>query len=165
MATKLKPTTVSSSVPSAEGFQFGIAVAEWNREVTEQLLAGAVEQLKAAGCYEEDILIKWVPGAYELSLAAQFFCEHTDVDAVVALGCIIKGDTPHFDFIAMGVTQGINQVALEYNTPVAFGVLTTNDLQQAVDRSGGKLGNKGAEAAETALRMVVLKEEFQEEEA
>ena len=142
-------------LPSAEDMRFGIVVAEWNREVTEALLEGAVRTLRAAGCPDMNIQIKYVPGTFELSLGAQFFAEYTDVDAVIALGCVIQGDTRHFDFICQGVTQGITQLQIQWNMPIAFGVLTVNDMQQALDRCGGRLGNKGDEAA-AAINMVKL---------
>lgn len=164
MASTLKNLSVfESAVPSAEELQIAIVVAEWNSSITEGLLKGAIQELRKAGCPDENIIVKRVPGAFELTLGCQFVCEHTDVDAVVALGCIIKGDTPHFDFIAMGVTNGINAVAMEYNTPIAFGVLTTNTLEQAKDRCGGKLGNKGNEAAAAAIKMAILKEAIEDE--
>lgn len=152
-----------SAVPSAEELQIAIVVSEWNSSITEGLLKGAIQELRKAGCPDENILVKRVPGAFELTLGCQFICEHTDVDAVVALGCIIKGETPHFDFIAMGVTNGINAVAMEYNTPIAFGVLTTDTLEQAKDRCGGKHGNKGNEAAAAAVKMAILKDAIENE--
>lgn len=152
-----------SAVPSAEELQIAIVVSEWNSLITEGLLKGAIQELRKAGCPDENILVKRVPGAFELTLGCQFICEHTDVDAVVALGCIIKGETPHFDFIAMGVTNGINAVAMEYNTPIAFGVLTTETLEQAKDRCGGKHGNKGNEAAAAAVKMAILKDAIENE--
>ena len=107
---------------------------------------------------------KYVPGTFELSLGAQFFAEYTDVDAVIVLGCVIQGDTRHFDFVCQGVTQGVMQLQLQWNMPIAFGVLTTNDLQQALDRSGGRLGNKGDEAVAAAIQMVHLQDEMDTEE-
>lgn len=164
MASSLKNLSVfESAVPSAEELQIAIVVSEWNAPITEGLLKGAIQELRKAGCPDENIIVKRVPGAFELTLGCQFICEHTDVDAVVALGCIIKGETPHFDFIAMGVTNGINAVAMEYNTPIAFGVLTTETLEQAKDRCGGKHGNKGNEAAAAAIKMAILKEDIEEE--
>ncbi len=164
MATALKNLSeYTFPVPSAEGLSFAIVVSEWNIEITSKLLEGAKEELINAGCAEDDIIVKFVPGSFELSLGAQFMCENTDVDAVICLGCIIRGGTPHFDFVSAGTTQGITQVMLEYNTPVAFGVLTTDDQQQAIDRCGGKHGNKGNEAAATALKMAVLKYEIEDE--
>lgn len=154
-------STFEFEVPSAEGLSFGIVAASWNAEITDALLSGAKSYLETAGA--EKIIVKRVPGAYELTLGAQLVCEHTDVDAVIVLGAIIKGGTPHFDFIAQGVTQGINAVTLEYNTPIAFGVLTTNNIEEARERSGGKYGNKGTEAAATAVAMAALKIELEEE--
>ena len=145
-----------SPLPSAADMRFGIVVAEWNPEVTEGLLSGAVHTLRSAGCPEHNIQIKYVPGTFELSLGAQFFAEYTDVDAVIALGCVVQGDTRHFDFICHGTTQGIIQLQIQWNMPVIFGVLTVNDMQQAIDRAGGRLGNKGDEAAATAINMVKL---------
>ena len=149
-------------VPSAKGLRFGIVAASWNSKITDALLEGAINLLIEQGAKKKDIMVKRVPGAYELTLGAQLICEHTEVDAVIVLGAIIKGGTPHFDFIAQGVTQGINAVTLEYNTPIAFGVLTTNNLQEAEDRAGGAFGNKGEEAAATAIVMAALKMEIEE---
>ena len=160
MATNLHNLSEIGVLPSASEMKFGIVVAEWNDLVTEGLLKGAVKTLRDAGCDEQNILIKYVPGTFELSLGAQFFAEYTDVDAVVVLGCVIQGDTRHFDFVCQGVTQGVTQLMLSWNMPVAFGVLTTDNLQQALDRAGGKLGNKGCEAAATAIRMVALQDEM-----
>lgn len=150
------------AVPSAKGLSFGIVAASWNSNVTDALLEGAISTLVEAGAKKKDIMVKRVPGAYELTMGAQLMCEHTNVDAVIVLGAIVKGGTPHFDFIAQGVTQGINAVTLEYNTPIAFGVLTTNNMEEAVDRAGGKFGNKGEEAAATAIVMAKLKIEMEE---
>lgn len=124
------------------------------------LLQGAVNTLKECGCPEHNIEIKYVPGTFELPLGAQFFAEYTEVDAVITLGCVIQGDTPHFDFVCQGATQGITQLMITWNIPIAFGVLTTLDLQQALDRCGGKHGNKGDEAAVTAIKMVKLQREM-----
>ena len=139
-----------SPLPSAADMRFGIVVAEWNREVTEALLEGAVRTLRAAGCPDLNIQIKYVPGTFELALGAQFFAEYTDVDAVIVLGCVIQG-----------VTQGITQLQIQWNMPIAFGVLTVNDMQQALDRCGGRHGNKGDEAAATAVNMVKLQIEME----
>jgi len=148
-------------LPSAEEMKFGIVVAEWNREITESLLNGAVRTLRKAGCADHNIEIKYVPGTFELPLGVQFFAEYTDVDAVIALGCVVQGDTRHFDFICQGATQGIVQLQLQWNMPISFGILTTNDMQQAMDRAGGKLGNKGDEAAAAAIQMVQLQNEME----
>lgn len=147
---------LDAPLPSAADMRFGIVVAEWNREITEALLEGAVRTLRAAGCPDHSIQIKYVPGTFELPLGAQFFAQYTDVDAVIVLGCVIQGDTRHFDYVCQGVTQGVTQLQLQWNMPIAFGVLTTNDRQQALDRAGGKLGNKGDEAAAAAIQMVKL---------
>jgi 6,7-dimethyl-8-ribityllumazine synthase len=152
MATK--NPSVKEILPSAQEMRFGIAVSEWNGEVTEALLEGAVRLLKKCGCADEDIIVKRVPGAFELPLAAQFFAEYTDVDAVIALGCVIRGETPHFDYVCQGATQGITQLMINWNMPIAFGLLTTENLRQALDRAGGRLGNKGEEAAATAISMI-----------
>lgn len=154
-----------SPLPSAADMKFGIVVAEWNSEVTEGMLAGAVRTLREAGCLDMNIVIKYVPGTFELSLGAQFFAEYTDVDAVIVLGCVIQGETRHFDFVCQGVTQGVTQLMLTWDMPVAFGVLTTENMQQALDRAGGKHGNKGDEAAATAVKMVALQLEMEEASA
>ena len=145
-----------SPLPSAADMRFGSGVAEWNREGIEALLEGAVRTLRAAGWPDENIQIKYVPGTFELTLGAHFFAEYTEVDAVIALGCVIQGETRHFDFICQGVTQGITQVQLHWNMPIAFGVLTVDNQQQALDRCGGRHGNKGDEAAAAAIHMVKL---------
>ena len=150
----------NNNVPSAANMRFGIVVATWNSDVTERLLEGAVAGLLQAGCLESNIAVKHVPGTVELTLGAQFFAEYTDVDAVIVLGCVIQGDTRHFDFVCQSVTQGITQLMISWNMPIAFGVLTTNTLEQALDRAGGKLGNKGEEAAATAIKMVALQNEM-----
>ncbi len=174
--TTLKPFTKMATVhknlsdlggklPSAAGMKFGIVVSEWNEQITEALLQGAVKTLKEAGCDEQNIIIKHVPGTFELPLGAQFFAEYTDVDGVIALGCVIQGETRHFDYVCMGVTQGITQLMLSWSMPVAFGVLTTENLQQAFDRAGGKYGNKGDEAAAAAIKMVALQQEMEPEDS
>jgi 6,7-dimethyl-8-ribityllumazine synthase len=159
----VKKRTLSpySSVPSADDMRFGIVVSEWNGEVTEALLKGAVQTLRKAGCAEHNILIKYVPGTMELPLGAQFFAEYTDVDAVIVLGCVIQGETRHFDFVCSGATQGIMQLQIAWNMPIAFGVLTTDNMEQALARAGGEHGNKGDEAAVTAINMVKLQNEME----
>ncbi len=161
MATKNLSEAIGP-LPSAADFKFGIVVSEWNPQITESLLSGAVRTLKSAGCPDHNIQIKYVPGTFELPLGAQFFAEYSDVDAVIALGCVIQGETRHFDFVCQGVTQGITQLMLTWNMPIAFGVLTTEDMQQALDRAGGKYGNKGDEAAAAALKMVYMQAEMEE---
>lgn len=154
-------STFDSPLPSAVDMKVGIIVSEWNREVTEALKDGAVKVLRECGCLEENIVIRYVPGTYELAMGARLFAEYTDVDGVIALGCVIQGETPHFDYVCQGATHGINQVMLEWDMPIAFGVLTTLDMQQSLDRAGGKHGNKGDEAAATVIKMIHLQREFE----
>lgn len=144
------------NIPSAVNMKFGIVVSDWNRNITWNLLDGAVRILKKHGVKNDNIIIEHVPGSVELPLAAQLIVENTDVDAIICLGCVIQGETPHFTYVCQGVTQGITQLNLKYNIPFIFGLLTTDTLQQAIDRSGGKHGNKGDEAAITAIKMVEL---------
>ena len=160
MATKDLSAYDINSVPSAENMRFGVVVAEWNWEITSALANGAVNTLKKHGATEENISVKYVPGTFELPLGGQYFAELDNVDAVILLGCVIQGDTRHFDYICEGVTQGTKDLNLKYNKPFIFGVLTTNNEQQALDRAGGKLGNKGDEAAITAIKMVALQQSF-----
>lgn len=155
MATK-NLSHFESPIPSAADMKIGIVVSEWNSEVTFALRNGAIRTLKNCGCSDENIIVRYVPGTFELPMGARFFAEHTDVDGVIALGCVVKGETPHFDYVCMGATRGITDVMLEWNMPIAFGVLTTLDQQQALDRAGGKYGNKGNEAAAAAIQMVKL---------
>lgn len=161
MATKDLSQYDYSAVPSAANMRFGIVVAEWNPEVTMALANGAVETLKKHGVINENILLKYVPGSFELPLGAQFLAEYGNVDAVIILGCVIQGETRHFDYICEGVTQGTKDLNLKYNKPFIFGLLTTLNQQQALDRAGGVHGNKGDEAAVTAIKMVHLKNSFQ----
>ena len=149
------------SVPDASEMRFGIVVSDWNHDVTGALLEGAVKTLKKHGASEANIIIKHVPGSFELTLGAQFLAEYDDLDAVICLGCVIQGETPHFTYICQGVTQGITQLNLEYNIPFIFGVLTTHNLEQALNRAGGKHGNKGDEAAVTAIKMAAMQREME----
>jgi 6,7-dimethyl-8-ribityllumazine synthase len=160
MATKNLSAYDLASVPSASAMKFGIVVAEWNYEITGALAQGAVDTLLKHGASEEHIVLKHVPGSFELTLGAQYMAEFSGVDAIIILGCVIQGETRHFDFICQGVTQGITELNMKYNKPFIFGLLTTDNQQQALDRSGGKLGNKGDEAAVTAIKMLALKNEL-----
>ena len=144
-------------VPSADGMRFGIIVAEWNAEITEAMCQSTIATLKKCGADEAGIIKKFVPGSFELPLAAQFMAEGGTVDAVICLGCIIQGETKHFDFIAESVANGIQNIAMKYNLPVIFGVLTPNNMEQARDRAGGKHGNKGEDAAIAAIKMTHIK--------
>jgi 6,7-dimethyl-8-ribityllumazine synthase len=159
MATQLKNLSDFShtTVPNGGAFKFAIAVAEWNAEITGSLYNGALETLLKHGVSADNILSVAVPGSFELTAAAEILLQkHKDLDAVICLGCVIQGDTKHFDFICDAVANGITQVGIKHAKPVIFGVLTTNDQQQAIDRAGGKHGNKGDEAAITALKMAEL---------
>ena len=159
MATKQKNLSEynQSEVPAAGKMKIGIVVAEWNMDITGALCSGAVNTLKKHGVKQKNIIIKYVPGSFELSLGAQWLLEYEKVNAVICIGCIIQGDTKHFDFICQSVTHGITELNLKFNLPVIFGVLTTNTMEQAIDRAGGKHGNKGDEAAITAIKMIHLK--------
>jgi len=156
MATRNLSEYDPDIVPKADEMRFGIVVSDWNKDITFALLDGAVKTLRKHGAKEKDIIIKHVPGSFELTLGAQWLAEYDDLDAIICLGCVIQGETPHFTYICQGVTQGITQLNMEYNIPFIFGVLTTLDQQQALDRAGGKLGNKGDEAAVTAIKMAAL---------
>ncbi len=140
--------------PKLANKKIGIVVAEWNSDITEALFEGAYETLLSSGLRKKNIIRRTVPGSFELPLAALWLAEQKDIDGVICLGCVIQGDTPHFDYICQAVAQGIMQVGLSSGKPVAFGVLTTLNKKQALERAGGKLGNKGEEAAVTALQML-----------
>ncbi|WP_297072768.1 6,7-dimethyl-8-ribityllumazine synthase [uncultured Duncaniella sp.] len=148
--------TPQSALPKLEDVRIAIAVAEWNGHITGALRDGAVELLRANGLSDDDIAVVSVPGAVELTFAASKLIESGNFDAIIIIGCVIKGDTPHFDYVCQSVTQGMTQLNADCDIPVIFGVLTVNEEQQALDRAGGKLGNKGTEAAETALKMVAF---------
>jgi 6,7-dimethyl-8-ribityllumazine synthase len=137
--------------------KFAIVVAEWNEEITEPLFQGVRDALIQLGVKKSNIIRKSVPGSFELPLAAQWMAEKKDIAAVICLGCVIQGDTPHFDYVCQAVAYGIMKVNLKTNKPVAFGVLTTLNKKQAMDRAGGKLGNKGEEAALTVVKMLEIK--------
>jgi 6,7-dimethyl-8-ribityllumazine synthase len=149
------------NIPNAKKMRFGIVVSDWNKEITWSLLDAAVKTLNTHGVNDKNIVIKHVPGSFELTLGAQFLAEYDDLDGVICLGCVIKGETPHDNYICQSVTQGITQLNMEYNIPFIFGLLTTLNEQQAIDRSGGKLGNKGDEAAVTAIKMAALQKEME----
>ncbi|MBK6976501.1 MAG: 6,7-dimethyl-8-ribityllumazine synthase [Cytophagaceae bacterium] len=142
------------NLPDISWKKFVVLVAEWNDDITEPLAQGAVDTLLKYGAKETHIKKVYVPGTYELSFGAQVFAQKEDVDAVIAIGCVIQGETKHNDYINHAVANGLTEVSLKYNKPVVFGVLTPNTHQQAVDRAGGKHGNKGDEAAITAIKML-----------
>lgn len=145
---------------TGEGLKFGIVVSRFNEFFTSKLLGGAVDRLKRSGVDENNIDAMWVPGAFEIPLACQTMVKSGKYDAVIALGAVVRGSTPHFDFVSSEVSKGVAQVSLATGVPVVFGVITTDTLEQAVERSGTKSGNKGAEAAESAIEMANLVKQF-----
>lgn len=146
----------TENLPDSSQYRFAIVVAEWNEEVTEALYNGAYQTLLDNGAVAENIVRGNVPGSYELTTAAYWFAQRNDIDAVIAIGCVIQGETKHNDYINHAVAQGLTTVSLKTNKPVIFGVLTPNTQQQALDRAGGIHGNKGDEAAITAIKMLKL---------
>ncbi|MBN2329010.1 MAG: 6,7-dimethyl-8-ribityllumazine synthase [Candidatus Omnitrophica bacterium] len=138
---------------SAEGKKFGIVVSRFNSFITERLLEGALDALKRHGAREDDVTIVRVPGSYEMPLVLKKMAAGGAYDALIALSAVIRGETPHFDFVAAEASKGIAQVSLETGAPIAFGVITTNNIEQAVERAGTKSGNKGFDAAMTAIEM------------
>jgi 6,7-dimethyl-8-ribityllumazine synthase len=145
------------STPNGADFKIGIVVSEWNNDITFSLLDGAKTALLENGVKAENIFMYYVPGAFELPMGCQFMFDANPVDGIVAIGSVIQGETKHFDFVCTGATQGIMDVMLKYNKPVSYCLLTDNFKQQAIDRSGGKYGNKGVECAVALLKMVALK--------
>ncbi|HJX70813.1 MAG TPA: 6,7-dimethyl-8-ribityllumazine synthase [Bacteroidales bacterium] len=162
MATSMKNLSDYNPdiIPSATGMQFGIVVSEWNHEITGLLLKGVMDTLSRHHAHKNHITVKHVPGSFELTSGAKMLADTGRFDGIICIGCIIRGETPHFDYICQGVTQGITWLNLQYRIPFIFGVLTVNTLQQAKDRAGGKYGNKGDEAAITAIKMVSLRKEI-----
>jgi 6,7-dimethyl-8-ribityllumazine synthase len=156
MAGTLKSSTGKSKI-NLSNKKFAIIVAEWNEDITEALYEGAFDGLISLGAKKSNIIKKNVPGSYELPLAAKWMADKKEIAAVICLGCVIQGDTPHFDYICQAVAQGIMDVNLASNKPIAFGVLTVLNKKQALERAGGKLGNKGEEAAITVVKMLEIK--------
>ncbi|HTR98893.1 MAG TPA: 6,7-dimethyl-8-ribityllumazine synthase [Bacteroidota bacterium] len=146
----------------ARGRSFGIIVSRFNSLVTEQLLAGAIDCLVRHGAEEGDITVVRCPGSFEIPQVARRLAERGRLDAVICLGCVIRGETPHFDYIAAEVAKGVGQISLQTDTPVAFGVLTTETLEQALERAGAKAGNKGWDAALSAIELADLKAQLSE---
>lgn len=157
----MKKTNLSDYNPAAvpDGAPYNIAVvaAEWNPEVTDALLKGAVDTLLQHGVKEENLIVRRVPGTYELTCAANLLADKTD--AVICIGCVIQGETRHFEFICQAVSQGLSNVSINTGKPIIFSVLTTDTMEQALDRAGGKHGNKGVEGAITALKMCKFADE------
>ena len=148
----------SETVPNGEAYKIAIVRSEWNDDITSNLANGAEQALLENGVLLENISRIDVPGAFELPLAAQWVAQKKNIDAVVCIGTVIRGETAHFDFVSQGVTQGIKDVSLSTNKPIIFGVLTDDTKQQSIDRSGGIHGNKGIEAGVTALKMLGLRD-------
>jgi 6,7-dimethyl-8-ribityllumazine synthase len=146
-----------ATIPNAKSFRFGIVVSEWNPEITENLQKGAIETLLDCGATNENIVSWNVPGSFELVYGCKKMIQTQQVDAIIAIGNVIQGETKHFDFVCEGVTQGIVELNIKQDVPVIFCVLTDNTKQQSLDRSGGKLGNKGTECAVAAIKMAALK--------
>jgi 6,7-dimethyl-8-ribityllumazine synthase len=163
MASALKNLSEydDSNIPSAADMKFGIVVSEWNREITFALYEACYETLTKHGALEENIHTTQVPGSFELPTAARWMANSKEVDAVICLGCVIKGETPHNDYINRSVAGGLLNLSLAMNKPFIFGLLTPNTLEQAQDRAGGKHGNKGVEAAVTAIRMIETKKQIE----
>ncbi len=144
------------SLPDCSNFRLGIVVSEWNESVTNGLHKGAVDAFLDNNIKLENIITWYVPGSYELIFGAKKMLQTQKLDAVIVIGCVIQGETKHFDFVCEGVTQGVKDLNLQYDIPTIFCVLTDNNMQQSIDRSGGKFGNKGTEAAITAIKMIAL---------
>ncbi len=155
MAGTLKTVSGKSKI-NLSNKKIAIVVAEWNEDVTEALFDGAHQALHALGVKKSNIIRVNVPGSFELPLAAQWMAEKKDIDGVICIGCVIQGDTPHFDYICQAVAYGVMKLNLKINKPIIFGVLTTLNKKQALERAGGKLGNKGEEAAVTVVKMLEI---------
>lgn len=159
MASQNKSLSDIGDLPKADPhWRFAIVKSQWNGEITDNLCQGALDLLSHIGVPSDNIKTMNVPGSYELPLGAQWAIEKYEVDAVICLGSVIRGETPHFDFVCQAVSLGIKDVGLDYNLPVIFGVLTDDNIEQSRDRSGGRLGNKGVEAAATAIKMLYLRD-------
>ena len=141
-------------IPEGKDMKIGIVVSEWNENITNALLEGAYKTLIKHGVKDENIIIDYVPGSFELIFGSRYMVEQKEIDAVIALGSVIRGDTPHFDYVCSGVTQGMADMNRMYDIPFIFGLLTTDTMQQALDRAGGMHGNKGDECAITAIKMI-----------
>ena len=144
------------AIPNGKGYKVAVVAAEWNPEITDAMLTGAVKTLRDNGVREADIRVIRVPGTFELTTAADQLLQRTSVDAVICIGCVIQGETRHFEFICQAVSQGLTNITVKHGRPVIFSVLTCDTMQQALDRAGGQHGNKGVEGAVTALKMIAL---------
>lgn len=150
-----KPTTFSADL-DARGLRFGIIVSRWNSLVTKELLGGALDAIERHGGTVADQVVVWAPGSFELPILAKALAKRGGIDGIIALGCVLRGETPHNEHIANEATKGLAQVGLEFDIPIGFGVLTPNTLEQALDRAGMKMGNKGAEAALAVVEVARL---------
>ena len=150
------PRTIQVAEPNGEGLRVAVVVARFNQAVTDGLLAGALDALRRHGVAEDQIDVAIVPGAFELPLCAQRLAATGRYDAIVCLGAVVRGETPHFDYVATEAARGVGEVSRRYDLPVSFGILTTDDMAQALARAGGGHGNKGYDAAVTALEMVLV---------
>lgn len=164
----MKKTNLSehnaAEVPNGAHYRIGVVVAEWNSDITNALALGALDTLLHYGVAADNIPIVHVPGSFELTTGADLMLKNdSTLDAVICIGCVIQGETRHFDFICEAVSQGLTNVALKHEKPVIFSLLTTNDMQQALDRAGGKHGNKGVEGAVTALKMVAMRRQLEQQ--
>lgn len=148
-----------TNLPDASSMRIGIVVSEWNNDITDNLCSGAAELIRKAGIREENLIIKQVPGTFELPSAAAMLLDSRKVDGVICLGSVIRGETSHFDYVCQAAAAGVKDVAIKYVKPVIFGVLTDDNRQQAIDRSGGQHGNKGIEAAVSCIKMIALEKE------
>ena len=148
-------------IPDGSQFKIGIVISEWNSQITENLAKGAIDTLITNQVKNDNINIRYVPGTFELPLGAQYLCEYLDLDGVIAIGTVIQGETKHFDYVCEGATKGLTDVNLKYNIPVSFCVLTDNNIQQSIERSGGKHGDKGVECAVACLKMIALKKDLE----
>ena len=156
MATTNLSVYDKATIPNAKYLRFGIVVSEWNSDITENLYKGALKALIDNGALTENITLLNVPGSFELIYGCKHLIKTEELDAVIAIGCVIQGETKHFDFVCDAVSQGIKDLNLQYDLPTIFCVLTDNTKQQSIDRSGGKLGNKGVECAIAAIKMATL---------
>ena len=156
MATTNLSAYDKTTIPNAKHLRFGIVVSEWNSNITENLYKGALKALIDNGALTENITLLNVPGSFELIYGCKHLIKTKELDAVIAIGCVIQGETKHFDFVCDAVSQGIKDLNLQYDLPTIFCVLTDNTKQQSIDRSGGKLGNKGVECAIAAIKMATL---------
>ncbi|MFN8698234.1 MAG: 6,7-dimethyl-8-ribityllumazine synthase [Flavobacteriales bacterium] len=162
MATENLSAFSSENLPDASNMRVGIVVSEWNAQVTENLLRGALDTLTGQGVRLDNVHVVHVPGSFELAVGATLMIANRSVEAVICLGSIIRGETPHFEFVSLATANGIMEVGLKTGRPVIFGVLTDDTMDQALARSGGNKGNKGVEAAVTAIKMIALRRQLED---